>query len=264
MQHFSNIVLVSVAILCLPCHPFASPYVPPLSRIKSFPRFGLRAGTSPQLAEDAGVAISADGWATHALLFSSWTDGVAANVDAQMLLKYSILRKMLSDKIDRHEVEVKQSVEFSPCNGPDINALNNLELVDRLIHQGKSLLGNDGIISSDDNAFSVWTDEVLQYLKSESSGSVELRFLYIPTAMYALNPNSSNTPGKQRQRARADGKKKRDQVTKMLDEMFNESGMNKSKQLNTCAITLDFDDGSLKQPVGFLDQNKIPEVCLHC
>lgn len=233
---------------------------------KSFPRtqrswHELGAATSPQLAEEDEVASAAEGWATRALLFSSWTDGVAADTGAQLFLKYSLLSKMLSDKIDRHEDEVKSSVEFSPCNGPDVTALNNLELVDKLICRGRALLGNDGSIS-DGNAFNSWSDEAVQYLKRESDGSVELKFLYIPTAMYALNPNSGNTPGKQKQRARADGKKRRDQVMKFLNEMFNGNDTQESKQINVCAITLDLDDGSLKQPVEFLDQGTIPKVCI--
>jgi ribosomal protein L28 len=218
----------------------------------------LGAGSSPHLTEDLKMTSSTNHWATYALLFSSWTDGVAASNDAQAFLKYSLLRKMLSDKIYRHESEVTNSVRFSPCNGPDVNALNNLEKVDELIERGQSLLGDTDIIC-DDGTFNSWSVEVMNYLAAESNGLLEFRFLYIPTAMYALDPQSSNTPGKQRQRARADGKKRRDQVANLLSELFVSDGARKAK-VNVCAITLDLDDGSLKQPIGFLDQASIPKV----
>jgi hypothetical protein len=65
--------------------------------------------------------------------------------------------------------------------------------------------------------------------------------------------------GKRRQRARADGKKRRDLVTNLIDTLFNENDTGETP-LNTCAITLDLDDGSLKQPVGFLEHESIPKV----
>ena len=50
---------------------------------------------------------------------------------------------------------------------------------------------------------------------------LHLRVLYIPTAMYALNPQSTSTPGRQRQHARADGKEQRDQLIKLLKDIFS-------------------------------------------
>jgi hypothetical protein len=166
---------------------------------------------------------------------------------------------MLSDKQSRQEIELKSSAEFSPCCGPDIDALTNLECVDKLIHRGQRLLGKFGLTSKEDE-FKNWSEEVLGYLHEDANDdSLDLRFLYIPTAMYALNPQSSNTPGKQRQRARADGKKRRDQIINLLDELFNGIRAESSK-MNLCAITLDLDDGSLKQPVGFQNPGFIPKV----
>ena len=179
--------------------------------------------------------------------------GVASNNDARSFLKYALLRKMLRDNIHRYEDEVKTSVEFSPCNGPDVDALNCLEMVDELIEREQLILRENRIMANDD-AFNKWSDDAMDYLLSVSNGSIDLRFLYIPTAMYALNPQSSNTPGKQRQRARADGKKRRDQVTNVIDELFN-------AKIQISAITLDLDDGSLKQAIGFSDQESIPKVC---
>ncbi|KAL7480304.1 hypothetical protein ACHAW6_005998 [Cyclotella cf. meneghiniana] len=197
--------------------------------------------------------------ATHALLFSSWTDGIAPNRNVRSFLKYCLLRKMLSDEQSRREFELKSSAEFSPCCGPDIDALNDLECVDALIRRGQRLLGTFGLASKEEE-FEMWSEEVLGYLpKDENHDSLDLRLLYIPTAMYALNPQSSNTPGKQRQRARADGKKRRDQIMNLLDELLNGIIGAQSAKMNVCAITLDLDDGSLKQPEGFRNPAFIPK-----
>eukprot|EP00804_Cyclotella_cryptica_P026337 CCRYP_007660-RA/>CCRYP_007660-RA protein AED:0.22 eAED:0.22 QI:364/1/1/1/1/1/2/1660/321 len=166
---------------------------------------------------------------------------------------------MLGDELSRHETELTSSAEFSPCCGPDVDALNNVEYVDTLIHRGQRLLGKFGLTSNEDEC-NEWSKEVLGYLCREAKeDSLDLRFLYIPTAMYALNPQSSNTPGKQRQRARADGKKRRDQISNLLNQLFHGVDAAESAKINVCAITLDLDDGSLKQPVGFRNPGFIPE-----
>lgn len=113
--------------------------------------------------------------------------------------------------------------------------------------------------------------------KDDDDAMLNVRILYIPTASYALNPQSSNTPGKQRQRARADGKKRRTQLLKLLEDLLssnhdnneNNSGSDggdggggespdengsdprlRRRRINLLSTTLDLDDGSLKQPVG--------------
>ena len=65
------------------------------------------------------------------------------------------------------------------------------------------------------------------------------RLLYIPTAMYALRRESQRTPGVQRQRARRDGKQKRDRAV----EFFGGPA-------RCDAVTLDLGDGSVKHAVG--------------
>ena len=45
---------------------------------------------------------------------------------------------------------------------------------------------------------------------------LDIRILYVPTAMYALRPDSKSTPGKQRGRNRADGKKRRTEIIRLL------------------------------------------------
>ena len=96
---------------------------------------------------------------------------------------------------------------------------------------------------------------------------LNLRILYIPTAMYALRPDSTSTPGKQRGRNRADGKKRRTEIIRLLAGLFEQARLVNSSEDDADAekgrctlrgqeepllairtVTLDFDDGSIKQP----------------
>ena len=186
-------------------------------------------------------------WASHALLFSSLSDGVVPNTAARSFLKYSLANKLLREHIAKKEDMLETSVKFSPCNGPDVDALNNLESVDQIFERGRQFTLDDfttGIEKVDS-----WTKEALKHIhmSADANCNLDVRVLYIPTATYALNPNSSNTPGKQRQRARADGKKRRTLLVKLIDELLSSIDNNK-QQFNMLAITLDLDDGSLKQP----------------
>ena len=200
---------------------------------------------SGQSSEDEGLP-----WATHALLFSSFTDGVLENEDAAKFLQKALVDTLLSERIAANEESVTASAEFSPCNGPDVNLLNDLETLDDVIRRGRSLFGGEAA----DDELRKWLDEAIDLLQPTSSDHhLTLRVLYIPTAMYALNPQSTNTPGKQRQRARADGKKRRTQLIDYLRTLFPGNDM------EILATTLDLDDGSLKQPVGSDDSSVFPE-----
>ncbi len=184
-------------------------------------------------------------WATNALLFSSWNDGVAPNLVAKSFLRFSIVNKLLQDHVSEKENGLETSVKFSPCNGPDVNELNNLEIADTMSESGKEFTFEtfDSEVTNDVDS---WAKETLQHV-STGANEVTVKLLYIPTAMYALNPQSSNTPGKQRQRARADGKKRRTQVLNLLKTLLSTES---SDNLCFQTITLDLDDDSLKQPEG--------------
>ena len=194
-------------------------------------------------------------WATHALLFSSLSDGIIPNQGARSFLQYSLANTLLNEQISSKEDSLKSSVEFSPCNGPDIEAINDLETVDQLYARGQQL----SFESLDNNTIekvTLWVTEALQHLSSDATDDINIRVLYIPTASYALNPQSENTPGKQRQRARADGKKRRTQLLQLLDSILNDRPQ--TQHFNILATTLDLDDGSLKQPVGSEDTSLFP------
>lgn len=185
-------------------------------------------------------------WATNALLFSSWTDGIVPNPTAKSFLRYSIVNILLRDHIAEKEVSLETSVKFSPCNGPNVDVLSDLESADNLSERGKQFAFEtfDAAVTTEVDS---WATETLQYISTTETGEVTVKLLYIPTAMYALSPQSSNTPGKQRQRARADGKKRRTQVLNLLETLLSVDG---SENLSMQTITLDLDDDSVKQPEG--------------
>lgn len=205
------------------------------------------------LDEVSSTPPSNSRWATNALLFSSWNDGVVPNTAAKSFLRYSIVNKLLQDHVVQKEDGLETSVKFSPCNGPDVDELNNLEIADTLSESGKEFTFEtfDTEVTSEVDS---WAKETLQHISTETN-EVTIKLLYIPTAMYALNPQSSNTPGKQRQRARADGKKRRTQVLNLLKSLLCAKS---SENLSFQTITLDLDDDSLKQPEG-PDNSQFPK-----
>mmetsp|Transcript_10306 Transcript_10306/g.31181 ORF Transcript_10306/g.31181 Transcript_10306/m.31181 type:complete len:678 (-) Transcript_10306:338-2371(-) len=83
------------------------------------------------------------------------------------------------------------------------------------------------------------TGELLKAAVQERAAGERVRFAYVPTAGYALRKDSNRTPGVQRQRARRDGKQKRDRVVDFLGGP------------TACdALTLDLCDASIKHAVG--------------
>lgn len=131
-----------------------------------------------------------DRWLNTGLLLSSFTDGLKPNEDAINFLMQGLVRKLWRDHLGISEIELKveESVRASPCCGPtDLESLVEMESADAaLTEQDKN----------------TW-QKSLHSLISEATikeEDLELRFLYIPTAMYALRSDSNNTPGKQRQR----------------------------------------------------------------
>lgn len=168
-------------------------------------------------------------WMRHGLLFSSFTDGVLANPSAHEFWRRGLVRAMLLQKQRDMEIAVKQSAAFSPCSGPNVTAIDRLEAVDDALRR----------LDSD--------PDPLQLLLGVLDGSdtPRLRFVYVPTALYAVRLDSTNTPGKQRQRARADAKQRRDAIVQLLQS---------SQLLGTLipvdVVTLDWEDGSVKHAMG--------------
>jgi hypothetical protein len=176
---------------------------------------------------------------TTGVLASKFSDGIVSNPDVKDFLMRGLVKSWLAEKQTKAENVIKESVIVSPCNGPDVSALSSLELADERL----ATLQKDP---------SQWSD-IAQALWMEDEKELELRFVYIPTALYALRADSENTPGKQRQRARADGKQRRNAIVDLLKEQLNDT-------ISILAVTLDFDDGSVKQPEGSDDKRRFPKV----
>ena len=208
----------------------------------SFSLQGTRGRTSrPQLthaateARDSAAAsdilehrdASPPAWLNCGLLFSSFTDGLEKNQKAKNFLRRGVVRSLLLEARSRYEQQIETSVLSSPCNGPDVESLGNLERVDSAL---ASLLKEN----TQDSSGNTTPD----HLSSAQQELLPLRLVYIPTALYALRRESNNTPGKQRQRARADGKKRRNQIVNFLRR---ECGVE-----SVDAVTLDLDDASVK------------------
>jgi peptidase E len=186
----------------------------------------------------------------YGILISSFTDGILGSPhpkdrDSKIFLKYSLLSLFAMDIRNKLEDEVEDSVKYSPCAGPNIDYLNSLETLDSIL-QSNSENYND---MKHMNKIHVLKEYLQSYLRENANDSplINLKLLYIPTAMYALRSDSQNTPGKQRQRARADGKKRRDQLVSFLQSVLDEELNIGSKHTCISTVTLDLDDGSIKQ-----------------
>lgn len=178
------------------------------------------------------------------LLLSSFTDGLLPNPKARAFLRNGLLRCLMQDAQQAAEKAIEDSVRYSPCNGPNTEALLRLEQMDRAVTELQANRSKNG-------------------QTAQLPNDLILRFVYIPTAMYALRSKSNNTPGKQKQRARADAKQRRDEIVNLLHELLVDSTYNSCDNnpnsdemhepliagISIAAITLDLDDGSLKLSV---------------
>jgi hypothetical protein len=236
----SSLVKVTFFLLVIAsqCHAW-SPSWPTINRVRSSNQLSLHACVNNE--DEVGKARKQPlsdqelPWISQGMLLSSFTDGLLPNQEAQAALQKGLIRAMLTQLQRATEQTIVQSVEYSPCAGPNVQALGLLELIDRSLEQ----LDNDN-----------HHGDPLELLSRVQDASPKvtvtpfaLRFVYIPTAMYALRMDSTNSPGKQRQRARADGKARRNAIIELLRQLL-------PTIVDIHAITLDWDDGSVKQPEG--------------
>lgn len=221
----------------------------------------------------------------YGILISSFTDGMTPSTSEFFL--YSLLKLLTIDIVQKTQGDIEETTKYSPCQGPNIDLLNKLEEGDALSNENESENENNHKRTRKENI-----DLMLEYMKKQTHGNLnvnesgagqqvhlELKVLYIPTAMYALRADSDSSPGKQRQRARADGKKRRNQLVKHIEDMFtaadaaaegdeailtstssstSSSTSTSSLNINVLSVTMDLDDGSIKQPSGSEDASKFP------
>jgi hypothetical protein len=196
-------------------------------------------------------------WLDKGLLLSSFTDGLQSNPQAQDWLCDALVENLWKEEQQSIETSLSNSNEFIPCNGPDIATWEQLESIDKTMQE---LYFKDTVSSGKSTAVITsshsWRQslELLQQQQSTvTEQPLELRIVYIPTALYAPRMDSHNTPGKQRQRARVDGKKRRDAFVQMLKERLidydntDDNNTDDDKTIVISTVTLDFEDGSVKQ-----------------
>jgi hypothetical protein len=182
-------------------------------------------------------------WVDRGIFVSSFTDGLKNNQQAHDFLQHSLIRALISEELRNAEASLTESALYSPCCGPGMDHLKALHDVDERWAAVNAYISYDSV--------SNLTDSLLSLLPPSTPRHV--RFVYIPTAMYALRPDSTNTPGKQRQRARADGKQRRNEIVSLLQSILN--GYN----VEVLVVTLDLDDGSIKQPEGSKNATLFPK-----
>ena len=216
-------------------------------------------------------------WLEKGLLLSSFTDGLKSNPNAVDWLMNELVETLWKEEQQNTQLALEESNVASPCNGPDPVLLEQLEDMDRFV-EGMNLNCDDTNNNND------WRKnlELLCQMKSRKSvdddeddnnspNLLDLRVLYIPTAMYSLRPGSTSTPGKQRGRNRADGKKRRTEILRLLAgqlETFVDTSCSNNDVLAVRTVTMDFDDGSVKQPEEVMVGDTVsesgaefPEVC---
>lgn len=195
---------------------------------------------------------SSSNWLDKGLLLSSFTDGLKSNSSAVEWLMNALTETLWQEEQGRVEFAVEKSNVASPCNGPDPILLKELEDTDRVVEG----------MTRDTGDWKVKLELLCRAKKNRmgnnesgdsSPSPIDLRVLYIPTAMYALRPQSTSTPGKQRGRNRADGKKRRTEILHLLagqlEEFIDRSATSSKDALFTVrTVTMDFDDASVKQP----------------
>ena len=198
------------------------------------------------------------------LVFSSFTNGLRLNEDAQEFLKRGLIQSLLRQRQAMVEASVQESAMQSPCCGPDVTHLEQLTWVDEQLRQvwthpqPWTLFGQGSTTREEEKKM------MMQDLNPFNPPNVqEVRVVYIPTALYALRPESNNTPGKQRQRARADAMSRRTILVHWLHDqqilpcpLPQQSTLPDEDREDSIAppmmvlsiVTVDLDDDSVKQP----------------
>lgn len=178
-------------------------------------------------------------------------------------MRSSLLLCMLQQRSKELETKIEQSVLTSPCNGPDPDALKAMEDTDQLIRNLRAGNATSNTTTTTTTSTSTSTPTMKEVVLD-----AVVRFVYIPTALYALRGDSTSTPGKQRQRARADGKERRNQIVQTLYSIFqdknhphdSDSDIMTAVNVAVHAVTLDLDDGSIKHQEGSENNGDFPKT----
>ena len=188
------------------------------------------------------------------LLFSSFSDGLKPTVQAHVVLQQGLLQSLLRQGQVQVEREIAQSATQSPCCGPtNLDAVQHLEQLDQAMQQ----LWSCSTVSSSvprETAESIWKALLNKDMGNDDSHArlPSIRIVYIPTALYALRPDSTSTPGKQRQRARYDAKERRQALVQFLEPLVTDllplESASAPATLQLELVTVDLSDNSVKLP----------------
>lgn len=212
-------------------------FVCPLGDASKTPLYASSATTTGTIDEATSGQTTQSLWLKKGLLLSSFTDGLKSTPKAVDWTMNALVESLWEEEQKSTQAALQESNLASPCNGPDPVLLGQLEDTDRVV---------DGLTGDWKKDF-----ELLCRTKAtkDDSSVIDLRVLYIPTAMYALRPGSTSTPGKQRGRNRADGKKRRNEILQLLQTQLQQVvPCVKDTTIAVRAVTMDFDDASVKQP----------------
>lgn len=180
------------------------------------------------------------------MMISSYTDGLKNNDIAKEFLRCHLLRILLQETLNQTEYQMKQSLIYSPCNGPNIQYMNIIEQIDNMIEQLDNIVQilnhNHTTSSYNNNTLYIIYETIQQSMIDIKDILPPLRFIYIPTALYAIRYESNNTIGKQKQRFRVDAKQRRDNIVQLLYELLVSFYIP-----SIHSITFDLDDDSIKQ-----------------
>lgn len=225
-------------------------------------RTAVRSSSMPTTAESETATEPSSvtsAWLEKGLILSSFTDGLKTNPPALDWLMNALVETLWKEEQERTEVSLKESNLASPCNGPDPVLLEQLEYTDTVV---------EGMMQLQSSSDTDWKKQLALLCRTKRAAKtdegnaadvdadpIDLRVLYIPTAMYALRPGSTSKPGKQRGRNRADGKKRRNEILALLADQLEgfllESGddsISSDEFFTVRTVTMDLDDASVKQP----------------
>jgi len=136
-------------------------------------------------------------WATRALLFSLFEEGMSSNSVARSFLRHLFINALLREQISLTEDDVCSLAEFSPCNEPSQRLLDNLGCIDQLWKRGQQIRVSSNDYLNKDNV-DLWLTEALRLLQRHRQFSTtQERVIHAPMARYALDPQSTTTPEKQ-------------------------------------------------------------------
>jgi len=214
-------------------------------------------------------------WANNAMLLSSF-EGLSQNIHdtnenenlplttAQNFLKRNLLRELTMNKLIANPPKLplrdslKEFLNNSSMTNAAVTSAGSRRAAEDPAEQSAEEISNDAIrqlLVNEASRLQKEADEKIAWnakLADDAGDTIpkpqpprnflELRMIYIPTANYAPDDSSEYSRKEQRQRAVAQGLANRELIVKLLERLL--------PGIPILAVTLDFDDGSTRYPIG--------------